>query len=139
MSRASIHILLHVLVPLLVAYLFFRKSVSQKSEATNKLVIWFKPFMIMLLTMAVDLDHLFSTPVFDANRCSIGFHPLHQWFIFPIYIAILFAKKTRVLALGLCIHMFLDLTDCHFMQRAETLTLVTRSDTTQNLSLGDYE
>ena len=27
----------------------------------------------------VDLDHLLAEPVYDAARCSIGFHPLHTW------------------------------------------------------------
>ena len=72
----------------------------------------------MMLTMLIDLDHLFSTPVFDANRCSIGFHPLHQWFMLPVYVLLLFAKKTRLIAIGLCIHMFLDFTDCVAMQNS---------------------
>ena len=36
---------------------------------------WKKAYIIMLLTMLVDLDHLLANPIFDPNRCSINFHP----------------------------------------------------------------
>ena len=39
----------------------------------------------MMATMLVDLDHLFADPIYDPDRCSIGFHPLHQYpIMFPI-------------------------------------------------------
>lgn len=66
----------------------------------------------MALTMLVDLDHLLATPVFDPNRCSINFHPLHSYWAIAIYGAGLFFKQTRIIALGLVIHMSTDLIDC---------------------------
>ena len=66
----------------------------------------------MLLGMLIDLDHLWATPVYDAARCSIGFHPLHTWLPIAFYAALLFHPKSRVLGLGLCIHILLDYLDC---------------------------
>lgn len=66
----------------------------------------------MLATMLVDLDHLLATPVFDACRCSIGFHPGHSLPAIILYLLLLFPAKTRVIALGLLMHMATDGIDC---------------------------
>ena len=64
-----LHLSWHLVVPLVVVGLFFKKD-------------WKMAYFIMLSTMLVDLDHLLANPIYDPNRCSIGFHPLHQhWFI----------------------------------------------------------
>jgi hypothetical protein len=61
MERSIIHMILHFLVPFMVAKAGWREN-------------WIRPFMIMALTMAVDFDHLLADPVFDPNRCGLGFH-----------------------------------------------------------------
>ena len=68
----------------------------------------------MLLTMAIDLDHLLAIPVFEPGRCSIGFHPLHTWPAMLLYIGMLvYPNKTlRALAVGLLFHMLTDFIDC---------------------------
>lgn len=65
--------------------------------------------------MLVDLDHIFATPIFDADRCSIGFHFLHSLPAIAIYIILLFPKKTRIVGLGLILHMITDFIDCLWM------------------------
>ena len=45
-------------------------------------------WLIMMATMLVDLDHLLANPVYDPDRCSIGFHPLHQYPIMVLYIVL---------------------------------------------------
>ncbi len=97
-----IHILLHFVVPLMVATAFYRKK-------------WFKAWAVMMLTMLVDLDHLLATPIYDPNRCSIGFHPLHHPGFIAVYALLLVFPKTRLVGLGLVIHMLLDGIDCQFM------------------------
>lgn len=69
----------------------------------------------MMATMLVDLDHLLATPIYDPTRCSIGFHPLHG--IVPIvgYVVLCAFSRTRLVGLGLVIHMGLDGIDCFFM------------------------
>ena len=95
-----LHISLHLVVPLLVVGLFFKKD-------------WKIAYFIMLSTMLVDLDHLLANPIYDPNRCSIGFHPLHQpWFI-AFYFILSFYPKTRFIGVGLVIHMVLDAIDCY--------------------------
>jgi len=66
-------------------------------------------------TMLVDLDHLLADPLYDPNRCSIGFHPLHQFIPIGTYGLMLLHRKTRIIGLGLSIHMLLDGSDCYFM------------------------
>ncbi|MGI9326998.1 MAG: DUF6122 family protein [Pseudomonadales bacterium] len=94
-----LHLLLHGLVPMVVALAFYRQK-------------WSSAYFFMMLAMAIDLDHLFASPIYDAGRCSIGFHPLHTMLPIGAYIALLAHEKTRLLGLGLCIHIVLDCIDC---------------------------
>ncbi len=66
----------------------------------------------MIVTMLVDIDHLLATPIYDPNRCSIGFHPLHQLWFIVFYGALCCVPKTRTIGIGLTIHMALDAIDC---------------------------
>lgn len=95
----AFHIILHVLLPLLVAFVFYREQ-------------WPRALVIMLLTMVVDLDHLIADPIYDPGRCSIGFHPLHTAPALAVYAVLLFPRATRLPAIGLAIHMALDGLDC---------------------------
>ena len=99
MERSIIHIILHFLVPFIVAKTVWRE-------------LWLRPFIIMALTFAVDFDHLLAEPVFDPNRCSLGFHPLHSWPAIGIYLVSLLSPRLRIIAIGLLIHLVLDGTDC---------------------------
>jgi hypothetical protein len=92
----------HILLPLVVALLFFKST-------------WKKAYLTMLLGMLIDLDHLLATPIFDPNRCSIGYHPLHSYFAILFYIFFSIPKTSRILGLGLVIHIIADLVDCTFM------------------------
>jgi len=66
----------------------------------------------MVLTMVVDLDHLLASPIYDSNRCSINFHPLHSYPAILLYFIMAAIPKSRLIALGLLLHMGIDLTDC---------------------------
>jgi len=94
-----IHYGLHFIAPAIIAFFFFRKQ-------------WIKVYLIFLLSMLVDLDHLLATPIFDPNRCSIGFHPLHSYIAIGIYFVGIFFKKTRIIAIALILHMLADWLDC---------------------------
>ena len=94
-----LHYFLHFIFPGLIAFLFFKTS-------------WKKVYLTFLLTMLVDLDHLLATPIFDPGRCSIGFHPLHSYAAIAIYVLLLFWPKTRIVAIGLLMHMITDQIDC---------------------------
>tara|TARA_B110000503_G_scaffold135671_1_gene216642 strand:- start:671 stop:985 length:315 start_codon:yes stop_codon:yes gene_type:complete len=93
------HIAVHLLLPLLIAGIFFRAR-------------WQFAAFVMIATMLVDLDHLLATPIYDPGRCSIGFHPLHQLWLILLYGLMSFIPKLRLIGLGLCIHMLLDALDC---------------------------
>ena len=57
---------------------------------------WRVASIIMLATMLIDLDHLFATPMFDSNRCSIGFHPLHTFWAAIIYSTLLILHTRKI-------------------------------------------
>ena len=67
--------------------------------------------------MLVDLDHLLATPLFDACRCSIGFHPLHSFIGIIVYFTMLAHPKIRIIGLGLLMHMATDAIDCLFIRQ----------------------
>ena len=94
-----LHLVLHALVPSPVAVLFFRDR-------------WKTAWLVMLATMLVDLDHLLANPIYDPARCSIGFHPLHTAPAIALYAVLALPQKTRLIGLGLLIHMGLDGLDC---------------------------
>ena len=71
--------------------------------------------MVMVFTMVVDFDHLLATPLFDPNRCSLGMHPLHTEAAIVVYLLLTAVPKTRLVGLGLVIHMALDGLDCLWM------------------------
>ena len=64
--------------------------------------------------MLVDLDHLLANPIFDTNRCSIGFHFLHSYYAIVFYALLLFHNNRyiKVVAIGLLMHMATDYQDC---------------------------
>ncbi len=99
MSFALLHLPLHLLLPAAVARLAYPRR-------------WRQAWLIMVATMAVDLDHLLAEPVYDPGRCSIGFHPLHSDWAIALWIALLLPRPTRLIGLGLVIHMLLDGIDC---------------------------
>ncbi len=66
--------------------------------------------------MLVDLDHLLAKPIFSASRCSIGYHPLHSYFAIGTFIVLAFYGKTRILAVGLLLHMLTDFIDRLWME-----------------------
>lgn len=66
--------------------------------------------------MLVDLDHLLANPIFQADRCSLGFHFLHSIYAIAFYIfLVVLAKPYRIIGIGLLFHMLTDLLDCLFM------------------------
>lgn len=99
MVQGIVHYSFHFLVPGLIAFIFFRN-------------IWVKAWLIMLATMLIDLDHFLADPIFDPDRCSINFHPLHTYWALGIYCLFLFFKKTRIVGIGLVLHLFTDFIDC---------------------------
>ena len=93
------HMVLHIIVPAIITVLFFRSN-------------WKTAYVVMMLTMIVDMDHLLASPIYDAARCSIGFHPLHRFVPIVVYIGMAFIQKNRLIGIGLVIHMALDSIDC---------------------------
>lgn len=102
MLQHVIHYGIHFGLPLAIALLFFKSN-------------WKVAFLIMISTMLIDLDHLLATPIFQPNRCSINFHPLHTYYAMMVYAVMLFFKKTRLIGIGLATHILADAVDCTMM------------------------
>ncbi len=94
-----VHLALHLIVPAGAARAIFADR-------------WRWAWLIMVLTMVVDLDHLLADPVYDPERCGIGFHPLHSYLAIMGYLAMIAVPKLRLVAIGLVIHMVVDGFDC---------------------------
>ena len=66
----------------------------------------------MLVGLLIDIDHLLANPIYAIDRCSIGFHPLHTAIPIVLYGLALLHPKTRLVGIGLCVHVILDAIDC---------------------------
>lgn len=99
--RQIIHYSAHLLLPWLFARIFWPQQAGQAG-------------LIMLATMLIDADHLLATPIFDPDRCSIGFHPLHTLWAALLYLGLLALPnwRWRAVALGCLWHLATDFNDC---------------------------
>lgn len=100
--RFFTHYGLHFIFPIVIAFCIDRNN-------------WKRVYLLLILTMLVDLDHLFSDPIFSPNRMSVGFHPLHSYYAIALYFLGLFYKKTRIFSIGLLFHMLTDSIDYLFV------------------------
>ena len=64
-----VHYGFHFLLPIIISLSFYKKK-------------WIQVYFIFIGTMLVDVDHLLANPIFDTNRCSINFHPLHTYLFY---------------------------------------------------------
>lgn len=101
--RPILHLLLHALVPLAIALLFYRQR-------------WRSAWLWLLAGWLIDVDHLWADPIYAADRCSIGFHALHRTPAIAFYVLLLLPRRTRLLAIGLLTHIGLDALDCAWMR-----------------------
>ncbi|MBH1958747.1 DUF6122 family protein [Chryseobacterium sp. HSC-36S06] len=104
-AREIFHYFLHFIFPFFIAKVFFKDH-------------WRKAYLIMIATMAVDIDHIFADPIFDPNRASIGFHPLHTYPAIAVYFlgTVFFKGYYKIASVGLLFHMFTDFQDYYFWQ-----------------------
>jgi hypothetical protein len=102
MLRLILHYGIHFIVPFLIAYLFYQHK-------------FWKISGFLLLGIVIDLDHLLATPIFDAGRCSINYHPLHSYPAIMLYLILFSFKPTRIIGLALLIHILADVVDCLFI------------------------
>ncbi|SMB83589.1 conserved hypothetical protein [Hymenobacter roseosalivarius DSM 11622] len=94
-----LHAFVHIAVPGLIAWLFYRPD-------------WRRVWLILAAALLLDLDHLWATPIFDPDRCSINYHFLHTYWAMGVYVLLLLPARTRVWAVGFLIHMGLDYLEC---------------------------
>lgn len=102
MLRFIIHYGLHFVFPVLIAFWFYRPQFKKVS-------------IILLSGILIDIDHLLANPVFEANRCSIGFHLLHGYIPIALYFFLFIYKPTRIIGLALLLHILADTADCLLM------------------------
>lgn len=98
--QTLVHYSLHFVFPVVIAYVFFRND-------------WKRAYLILLATMLMDADHLLATPIFQPNRCSIDFHPLHTYYAAAVYVVLLFLRRPfNIIGTGLLFHLATDAIDC---------------------------
>jgi hypothetical protein len=97
----------HLAAGVLLAAVLSASIKQYRSKAMFlKMVLWFSAANF------IDIDHLLATPIFDPARCSLNFHPLHSWYMAPLYIIMTVYEKTRFFAIGVFLHLGLDGIDC---------------------------
>ncbi|XLS30435.1 DUF6122 family protein [Flavobacteriaceae bacterium M23B6Z8] len=105
MLRFLVHYGIHFIVPVLIAYLFYRPN--------------FKIVVIILLSgILIDIDHLAASPMFSANRCSIDFHLLHSYPAIFVYLILFAIPRTRLIGMALLIHIIADSVDCWLISQS---------------------
>lgn len=102
MIRFIAHYGIHFIVPIIIAYSLYKDN-------------QFWVAIILLSGILIDIDHILANPMFDSNRCSINFHPLHSYLAVTIYTLLFSIKKTRVFGLALLLHILADIVDCLFI------------------------
>lgn len=110
--RPIIHLALHFVVPALVALRYYSRR-------------WRSAFLLMLSGLIIDLDHLLADPIYDSDRCGIGFHPLHSYPALAVYVLLVMIPGTprlRLVGLGLVVHLLLDAADCVWIHLENRLT-----------------
>lgn len=102
MWQAIAHYTNHFVIILLIAWIYNPGQLR-------------KGYLILLSTMLIDIDHLWATPIFDPDRCSVGFHVFHSEVAIGVYVLGLFIFKNRWIKLafiGLVFHIITDGIDC---------------------------
>ena len=97
-----VHVLVMVVL-LLVIYLF-----DKDYHAFDKKFLTLSLFVFG--SLLIHVDHFLATPIYDPSRCSINTHPLHSWYVFPLYFAGLFLKdkRWRYAFVAVWLHLALD-------------------------------
>ncbi len=99
MTREFLHYGIHFVLPLVIGMTVFKEH------------RW-KMILILLSGILIDIDHLLASPIFDPDRCSIDFHPLHSYWAIGIYVILLIPSRTRIWGIALLIHILADTVDC---------------------------
>jgi Family of unknown function (DUF6122) len=73
---------------------------------------WPAAWLVMAAAIVVDIDHFLADPIYQPDRCSIGFHPLHTLPAIAVYAVLALPRRTRLIGAGLLVHMALDALDC---------------------------
>ncbi|MEP3051278.1 MAG: DUF6122 family protein [Erythrobacter sp.] len=94
----------HWLVPFAIGWLIWRDN-------------WLRAGLVIVSANLVDLDHLLTDPIFDPNRCSVGFHLLHGWEAALAFLLMLAIPRwwARAFAIGALWHLAVDWGDCQMM------------------------
>ena len=103
-AQPLLHYGAHWIGPFLIAALVWREH-------------WIRAGLVIASANLIDLDHLLADPIFDPNRCSVGFHLLHGWEAALIYAALLLVPRwwAKALGTGALWHLIVDAGDCMAM------------------------
>lgn len=91
----------HWLAPFVIAWAVYRTD-------------WKRFGAVMIAANLIDIDHLWAVPIFDPDRCSIGFHTFHGWEAAVVYLGLLLIPRwwARAFGAGALWHLVVDYGDC---------------------------
>ncbi|MBD2841948.1 hypothetical protein IB285_06695 [Erythrobacter sp. KMU-140] len=91
----------HWLAPFAIGWLLWRDN-------------WLRTGAMIAAANLIDLDHFLADPIFNPDRCSIGFHLLHGWEAALVYAVMLAMPhwSIRAFGLGAIWHLAVDYGDC---------------------------
>lgn len=109
--RHFVHYGGHLIVPIVVVWMLYQRGVFPRRGFASVA-------LVATSNMLIDLDHLLADPMFDPERCSVGFHPLHTWPSAALYLALLLVpnKFLRVFCAACLWHLLVDSLDCLWMR-----------------------
>ena len=93
----------------LIADVILIAAVWGKKDAKEGAILAWQVFASNL----IDLDHFLAEPIYDPARCGINFHPLHSWYMFPIYAIGSIYGRYKYFFWGVILHIILDTMDCY--------------------------
>jgi len=102
------NLIIHVLSNLILVYIIINYEKFILKKKSNLKYI----FLLVFSSQLIDLDHLLANPIYDPLRCSINFHPLHSWYMFPLYFIMSIWSKYKYLFWAIIMHLILDSLDC---------------------------
>ena len=108
--------LIHAVVMIPVAWMLWKMELSAADkedrviDATAELK---RVCLLLYSSLLIDVDHLLSWPeVYVPDRCSINTHPLHSWYMAPLYFGGSLWAPAQPFFIGVFVHLLLDLFDC---------------------------
>jgi len=91
-------------------HIVFDVAIFYMIYITGIMDVQFSDFLLILSASLIDIDHLFSKPIYHPRRNPFKTHFLHKkWkIILVLSLGLFFMRPTIFLGIGIISHLFLD-------------------------------